>query len=534
MNAVISMPPLNRNPVSSLMIALFSFATLTGCAAWKKQQTPPQSPFTGPSHPHLIRVTLAGGKRLELKNPSIRGDSLVGSMPSNGRWPGPWDDPEWVETGLPLADVRLVELRKVDAGRTLLFAAAGIGATVAIVAITSSTTPPTPTPSSGGSGGTGDGCIFCSCPLLDSWDGTRWVLDSGTFGGAFLRPLAYTDFDNLEALTAERGVARLRLKAGDQETDHIDELAVLAVDHDPSVTIATDPSGKIHTIGRSAPPLTATDSQGKDVLALVSAQDERSWESPLAVRDTASADQLRDGLILEFARPAGVREACLVLRAHKTAWAGYLMRSFVRAHGSAISAWYAAMDSDAVRATQFRAALEEEVHLKVSLWKEGRWTPQASVWGGGPEIAKTHAIPLNLGGLAGDLIRIRLESVPSFWLVDWAALDASAEQPFEIQTLKARSASSSRGGNLGSALESRDGRDLILETGDEIDLTYAVPPLAAGKARSYLSRATGWYRFHTPETGAPDTTLLAGLFHRQHGISRISIAWMNRAIRELN
>lgn len=519
--------------IRPILLAAIGFAlAMGGCASWKKQVASPEALLAQPKPPHKMRVTLADGSRLEIMDPAIRGDSLVGSIATTIRHDR-WDETKLADGGVLLSDIRKLEVWKFNKGGTLLLVTVlAVGATAIIVAATEGDDPkplPPPPPSSGG--GSGDGCFLCSCPLLYSYDGEDWILDSGTYGGAFLKPFAYTDSDVLESLRGENGLLRMRLRAGDKETDHIDELQIVAADHDPSTTIATDPEGGVHSVGATTPPLVARDSRGRDALPLVLAADGRSWESALAVRDTASLEDLRESLTLEFPRPAG--SARLVLRANKTAWAGHLMRAFVAAHGTATQSWYAAMDADPARALGFRRALAEEIHLNVSVWEGGRWVEQSSVWGGGPEVQKTHAIPLDLSRTTGDRIRIRLESSPSFWLVDWVALDSTPERPVTLHEVTMRSAIAPNGRDVMPELHAKDGQDLLLETGEVVELMLDAPALAPGSARTYLSRTTGWYRYHAPETGPPDTVLLDFLLRERHGITKMSIAWMNTALTSL-
>ena len=519
---------------SLVVVALLLLAGSTGCASWKKQPASPEALLGQQKAPHLMRVTLANGSRVEIENPAIRGDSLVGKVRS-------WARTDWGQSqktadgGVLLADIRKVEVRKFSAGKTLLLAAVAAGATAIIVAGDSKDPPvSSPAPSSGGSGGgSGDGCAFCSCPLLYSYTGTEWVLDSGTYGGAFLKPFAYTDLDVLESLKSVDGALRMRLRAGDKETDHIDAVEIVAADHDPGTMVATDPAGTVRAVGATTPPVYARDSRGRDALPFVREADDRSWESALAVRDTASACDLREDLTLEFPRWSNVNAARLVVRAHKTGWAGHLMRAFVAAHGTATASWYAAMDADPTQALAFRQAIAQEVHLNVEVWEGDRWVRQSSVWGGGPEVPKTHAIPLDLSRVTGDRIRVRLVSSPSFWLVDWVALDTTLERPVVLHEVAMRSAIAADGRDVAPNLRAKDGRDLLLETGEVVELALDDPPPAPGLQRTYLSRATGWYRYHAPETGPPDTELLTYLLREPHGITKMSIAWMNAALTSL-
>ena len=96
-----------------------------------------------------------------------------------------------------------------------------------------------------------------------------------------------------------------------------------------------------------------------------------------------------------------------------------------------------------------------------------------------------------------------------------------------------RSAVANDGRDAAPSLRARDGRDLVLNTGESVELAFDAPPLAPGMSRTYLSRTGGWYRFHAPQTGPPDTALLDYLLHEPRGISKMSVTWMNAALQSL-
>ena len=97
--------------------------------------------------------------------------------------------------------------------------------------------------------------------------------ESGTFGGAIFRTLSRTDVDNLDFARAEEGQLRLRLANELAETDYVDALSVLAVDHAPGVTVAPDGHGVLHSLGSLTPPLSAHDDRGHDALDRVVSAD---------------------------------------------------------------------------------------------------------------------------------------------------------------------------------------------------------------------------------------------------------------------
>jgi len=73
--------------------------------------TPTPARFVEAEHPTSIRVTRTDGTTLTLKSPVVRGDSLVGSVSSEGTTPS---------TGVALSDVGSVAVTKTSAGKTAL------------------------------------------------------------------------------------------------------------------------------------------------------------------------------------------------------------------------------------------------------------------------------------------------------------------------------------------------------------------------------------------------------------------------------
>jgi hypothetical protein len=490
------------------------------CMTWKNQPAPPGQ-FIQERSPDRVRLTRADGSMIELVQPFISGDTLI------GRWADSKDTASRVF--IPVSDVKSVAVRRVHAAKTgLLIAGVGLTA-IAVIGAATADDPyfaPQP-PSSGGDYGWG-----VSCPLVYSWDGTHWRLDSGTFGGAIAPALARTDLDNLVYAVPERGLLRLRVANELNETDYLDALSVVVVDHPAGHTIAPDGQGHIHTLGRLTAPSSARDFRGGDALARVSKTDGWGWESNPSGRDTAVTQDIRDGLEVVFPRPLS-GNARLVLDGSNTPWAAYLIQRFVEAHGSETQAWYDSLETSPAIARGLGSMLAKEAFLGVSVWANGRWQRQGYIWEAGPEIVKRQVFSLDLSRVEGDSVRIRLESAPSFWSIDHVALDSTAPARFEAYEVQAQHAVDGAGTDVSDQLRSSDHRYLVLEHGDGAEMLFRVPPPAAGRSRSYLVRSSGWYRIHTPATGAPDTRMLSRVLTESHGASRLAVAEFNQALLSL-
>ena len=501
-----------HRPTSLTTFVVLCLST-AACMTWRRSSDPVPSVLN--HRPGLVRIVRADNLTIEIRNPTLVGDSIVGT--AKGRTAG---DSASDRAAVAVADVKEMSVRGVSVGRSVALVA-GVGATaILIAAAASNDAQPTPAPCS-------NGCV-ASCPLVYSWDGHIWRLDSGTFGGAILPALKRTDVDNLDFATAEGDSLRLRVTNELPETDHIDEIRVLAVDHDVGVSVAPGPDGTLHSVGPLQAPLAARDFAGRDVETRVARRDGWGWESAAIVRDTTT--ESRDGVLLTFRRPRGSLSARLVLDAHNTPWAAHLMRQFVQAHGRETAAWYDSTTAHPELARGIGAAMAREAFLSVSVWTGREWTRQGLAWEAGPEVPKRQVIPIDLTGVSGDTVLVRLESAPALWRIDAAALDFSTEDRVAVQVLAVSRAADRSGHDIRSLIEKSDGLEYVSALGDSADLTFAVPREKPGRARSYLLQSTGWYRIQTGENGEPDREMFARMASEPNAISHIATERLNAAI----
>ena len=92
--------------------AILLLTALAACSSWQVQPVAPAELVSG-SSPSQVRVQLHDGRRLVLRQPSVRADSLVG-----------WGDGQSVA----VAEIDSIALRRFDTPRT-------IGLTVLIFAV---------------------------------------------------------------------------------------------------------------------------------------------------------------------------------------------------------------------------------------------------------------------------------------------------------------------------------------------------------------------------------------------------------------
>ncbi|HEX5818926.1 MAG TPA: hypothetical protein VFY20_08600, partial [Gemmatimonadales bacterium] len=172
-----------------------------------------------------------------------------------------------------------------------------------------------------------------------------------------------------------------------------------------------------------------------------------------------------------------------------------------------------------------------EASLAVSIWRDGAWQPAGQLWEVGPELGKRQVLPIDLAGVTGATVRVRLESAPSFWLLDRVGADYSDDLPVTLTPLPIARMEMPGSFDPAGLVRATDREYLSIEPTQVAELAVPVPPLRVGMARTFLVRSSGWYRVHGDETAPPEHELLTQLQQPgPYAASRTAVGLMNEAL----
>jgi hypothetical protein len=429
---------------------------------------------------------------------------------------------------LPLEEIATIEWLRPGGNTTkgFLIGAAVDAAVIGIVALASAS-------DSGGGGGGSCTAVSCesSCPYFYSWDGSRYVLDAEPFAGSFVEVAQRSDWSRLDHLREANGTYRLRVANELQEEDHLDAVKLLVVDHAEGTEVVPDLNGGVHVLASPVAPETARDGRGADVRGLLARADGRAWLASPFGRDPGTASDLRDGVILDFQRPAGASEATLAVTARSTTWAPGLVHELLSLKGRDLERWYQQVNANVFGHTLDELTIEAVPTVKV--WDGRQWKFVELLAALPTATTAVQAFPLDLRPLPPGSLRLRIDGLPGSWELDYAAVDYGGSPKPVVTRIAPEVARTEHGLDVRALLEAPDGRRHSMRTGDAMELRFVAPPAREGLRRTVVLEATGWYRILLPAAGEPQTARFDQLLNEPDALARFSLERIQAQARPL-
>lgn len=449
-----------------------------------------------------ISVVTRSCRRYEFKkgNYNISGDSLFGVGIQKLTPPFkdvPFRDP------IGLSDIVVIETREFNTGKTILLAggiALGVAGIIAISNGGNESAPPPPPPSNTGG--------KFSCPFIYTFDGSKYHFESETFSGSVFKGLERTAFDALHHLKPVNGAYKLKLLNAREETEYVNQLSLIVVDHPAGTTIVPDRTGVMHTISAQVHPTQCLTDNGKDALTEILSRDNVYWTSTLSGRDWTDERSFRDGLTVVFPKPAHVKGVKLIVSGKNTRLGYFALAKIFQLKGRDKMEWYRRLETDPAERAKFSGWLVRQGMLHVQLWQQGRWVERGAFIDVGPGLSKEQIAVVNVDDIAGDVLKVRLECATDLWCIDQVYVDYSPDFPVHSVELTPLNATSEHGQDVSSLLKVADERYYVTVSDQYADVEFPVVPETSGCKRSYVAKTRGFYYQWVEADGPPQDGLV--------------------------
>lgn len=352
-----------------------------------------------------------------------------------------------------------------------------------------------------------------SCPFIYSFNGEQYVFDAEPLGGAICPGLARADISRLDHLKAADGEYRLLVRNEVAETQYIDFMKLLVVDHPAETAVYPDLRGKFYGFRNVEGVTSATDEHGMSLMKFLRASDNVAWQTHLASASKDTSGPVRHELTVTLPKPPGARRAWLVTNIGTSSWGSNMIRKTVEYRGNTAAAWLKSITPGSPSYVEMYQFIDGEEMYNLKVWERegGSWKQEAVIQGQGPLISEDRVYPMDVSNAAGDSLVLRFNPPKGFWTFDY--IGVSYEDPLVLDATRvgARSAEGQPEDSIAASLDSIDQRYYVMpEVGDQAAVRFPVPAQAEGTARSVYVQTSGYYDLHLPEV-LPDQ--LARLYY---------------------
>ncbi len=508
----------HHRKIATLLLLVFLFQQY-GCTYWHRVDKPSSAlPTLVPNRTMIYLVSHASGRETlwAIRQPILTNDSISGRlvkisdttaeriMAANRGQEAraernklllhvneaiAVDSSSTGQRGVALSQVTRIESFDVEAGATIGMVVLSTIAVIGFIALLAA-------------------LLKSSCPFIYSHASDGVHFEGEVFSGAIYPQLERHDRLPLRYLELVDGMYRITLANKAKEVQSTDLLKLITVDHAPGTIPLFDKYGTVHALSDPRPPVRAHDLNGTDVRDRLLLKDELPWSGdPMNQREEAN-----DGLDLTFARPNNSATGKLVITARNTLWADHLYLLFLDEQGTM------APDIDSINVTRPAEELRawsRDQRLPLAIWLEarpGEWQRMDQFELAGPMAWRSDVIELDLRGVVGDKVHVRLDCGFQFWEVDQAAMDYTPDSGLVVTEVDAVKAVDQLGHDvLPLIAKDDDVRYVQPHVDDAAVITFPAPPASSALLRSTFLHGAGHYRIlHETFPIEPDLLYLRG------------------------
>lgn len=382
---------------------------------------------------------------------------------------------------IPAANIAKAEIYKVDAGKMITIGAgAATGAFwtyITIVLIVKG----------------------ISCPFVYSEDAADINFEGEIYSGATATPLERDDYLRLKTISPVNDLYKIRITNEVKEIQNTNLAELLVFDHPADREIIVDKYGQAHSVSAISRPLSAADIYGKSLLSELSSCDDLRYLSEIR-----KDDQVFDTIALSFEKPEDCISGKLVLSGKNTMWLDYMFGRLSDMFGRRHDEWKDRRNKR-TREDLLQWTLDQGIPLSVWIEKDSglEFVDYFNV--PGPVADKKDILKIDLSGISGDRVNIKLVSGVLFWDIDFAGMDFTSDTEPLKTVVALEKATDDTGKDVTSLLERDDDSYMVQPfVNNEASLSFIAPPFTEGMERTVYLHSKGNYEVLREAGGKPD------------------------------
>ena len=330
-------------------------------------------------------------------------------------------------------------------------------------------------------------------------DGDSFVFQGEIFGGAIAENLERDDYMPLPEMKEEEGSYRLRISNELKERQYTDLAELIVANHSDNEKVILDKYGFPRSVKNIISPVKAMSTGGIDMRNTLNRKDNEVY----FFNDT---EYSINSVYLSFSKSPDDQSGKLIINGKNTLWFDYVFGKFLEKFGSNYDSW---MEKQAKipGAERVQKMLDHDIPLSIYLMIDGDWELVDYFHTIGPLASRDFVIPLDLSRIIDDEVNVKVETGFMFWELDYAGIDYSIDNEYEVNVIKPSVAIGTGAMDWTSSLGSIDGDYMIQEIpGRVTEVVFKAPIPANDQIQTVFLHSRGYYELIRDFKGLPDIT----------------------------
>ncbi|GAB1350281.1 hypothetical protein MASR1M107_24960 [Ignavibacteriales bacterium] len=337
-----------------------------------------------------------------------------------------------------------------------------------------------------------------SCPFIYSFDGEKYAFDAEPLGGAISKVFERTDYSKLENLKEVDGLYKLKITNEVHETEYIDEMSLIIVDHPKNTIAVMNNNGDIFALNEGEKVSYAVDQKGNDLKPFLIEDDMIAWQTKMPVSDTTLK---KHKINFGFKKKQGAQKGWLVYNVGTTHWGSTMISEMLGLHGKNLEEHYRNLDKkgEYYNTTMNFLQREELYEMNLYLKENNKWESKGILQGGGPFKTEKRVIELDLSKTNDEFIEFELNPPVGFWTLDNFSLCFDEPGTTNSTEVKVSKTVTHDGKDISTIISKSDETyHQMPTTGDWFTAEYDAPKTKPGMTRSVFMKTKGWYKIDMP------------------------------------
>ena len=213
---------------------------------------------------------------------------------------------------------------------------------------------------------------------------------------------------------------------------------------------------------------------------------------------------LVDEIVCGFNRPPGTASGKLVLHLSNTSLTEFAFDKLLYLCGPATLSWYNAIATEPEQRNLLLSWMLREGCLRVSVQTGDRWQPVSLIPHVGGAVSVDRVIDLDLDGITGETLEIKLEGTTGLWRLDEVSMDWSAHEVGRTIPLALVALQNENSPMPTQDVLEKDDQYLALYPEDWVTARFTSPENPAEGRYTYVLTAGGHYYNWPKQVGERD------------------------------